>query len=834
MKHSIVGLLLILSFSVYAQTNPPVQRGPFSVNFDAQAAYGKDNRLFVTSTSGVYYTDDRETWKLSFYYLGYGAGLTTDESGNVYYYQNGQVYKTMDNGASWQYVSLFLLTDDVTGEVKSLSTQNTRARIDGDTVFVSGRNGLGYVVGNDFSGVFFHALADKTLSDLEVDGDRIVAVDEAGMMHYSLDRGVNWSSVSLPAGGSPLAKIALSGNKLWVFSNATYYTEDWGDNWEQRDDGRNGNFTKFQWVDDKLYASGANVYLYSEDNEQWESIEDIGAVVVTIAMDDDHFFAAAVEDGMSDGIFKESTNGGDTWDDVPLTGYTSSDVRSLVIDSDSTIYASVGNAVFRKVKGGSSFQRFLPGATAQILLDGDFLYVIDDGRNLTKYDKTSGLSASSVEVDPSYSMVELVKDGTDIFVNVAYQRIARVTAAGNVDEFNTGLENKSMTRLFADNGNLYVRAPDGIYKTSSTTANWQKMDIDVNMDYMDSFHVRDNTIIISCSTDQDGFNGSIISHDGGDTWKPMEVGTFIRDIKYSDGVYYGGGYLSAFVSYDNGDTWLTKSLETPIVNSNVVLPTKDSIYIGTLGTGTYSFKKLRFQKITFDEISDKTMGDDPFEIQATSSEDLDVEFSIDPELISIEGKEVTLLKPGRVSILASQTGTTKVEGALAISRTFCINPAKAVITMSDSTENSVKLNIDYDGPSQWYKDGEIIENATQPSYEVTEDGKYTVVLSADDCKSETSDEFTFPIPPPPPVLGVNESVAAGIRIYPNPVTEEINIVTPVDSQIELTNMLGVTIDSRTSMATRNESINMRSAAKGLYLIRINMNGNVIVRRILKQ
>lgn len=838
MKCTVVGLFIFffsaLSFSLSAQ-HPVISRGPFMVYFDANAIYGKDSRLFVTSTAGVFYTDDRETWKNCFPNSSYEADVTKDKDGNVYYYQNGAVYKTPDNGTTWD-SKFFYLIDDENGSV-SFPYQNTRVRVQSDTIFISTSDGVGYMLDGNYSGVNFHEMSGKQVQEMEVDGNHIVALDPTGLLHYSLDRGATWTSKTFPYQVYGDAKMAVSGSKIWVFTQAIYYSDDMGDTWEVKQDGFNGYVSDFEWADGKLYASAAKLFVFSEEDGDWDPVKDIGQYAITVAMDGDHIFLASLEEGMSSGMFKETTDGGDTWDDIPLTGYTSSEITAMDIDSDSTIYASTTEAIYKKVKGGSTFERFIGEATGAMLLDGDDLYV-GNATSLDKYNKNTGELISSVEVD-TYAMLEMVKDGTDLFINIAYNKVVRVSSGGTVTPFNTGLEGRFFSLLTSGGGRLYVGTDLGVYSTPTDVADWQKIDTGSDLGNIFSIYANGDKVIVSSHEKQGTEDTSVITHDGGETWDPVEIEYFMHDIKYSDGKFYGAGYDRAYISYDDGLNWLSRPLEKPqLLYSSEVLPTKDSIYVGTTGAGIWSFKKLKMQQIDFGPIEDKTIGDAPFDVNATTTEDLPVTYSTyeyDPAKISIDGNTITMVSAGRVYLIASQSGTSKIDEASPKSQSFCIKPVRPVITTSNASETSVTLTSSADY-NLWYLDDELIPDVdpTEKEFIVTEDGEYTVKTRVEDCNSDASVAVTFPIPEEPEVTGLEEAFDASIQIFPNPAKDQITVAAPEASGIQLTDMLGVTIERRTANETGMETFHVQSLAKGLYMFRVNLNGKVVVRKFLKQ
>ena len=87
------------------------------------------------------------------------------------------------------------------------------------------------------------------------------------------------------------------------------------------------------------------------------------------------------------------------------------------------------------------------------------------------------------------------------------------------------------------------------------------------------------------------------------------------------------------------------------------------------------------------------------------------------------------------------------------------------------TPNGVTLVSSGSNFYQWYLNGAIINGAIGQVYTPSQSGNYTVVITDVNGCSNTSTPFNFTS------TGINEkSTSENILIYPNPATEQINIV----------------------------------------------------------
>ena len=148
------------------------------------------------------------------------------------------------------------------------------------------------------------------------------------------------------------------------------------------------------------------------------------------------------------------------------------------------------------------------------------------------------------------------------------------------------------------------------------------------------------------------------------------------------------------------------------------------------------------QSITFSNPGSKVLGDPAFHLTANSSSGLDVVYTTTSDKILIDGSLVTILKAGRVTIRANQTGNDNFEPATPVEVSFCINPPQPVITESGQIPD-VEFHSSNEIGNQWYLDSEALAGYVDPSIIVTAEGSYTVATTIDGCESERSSPKIF-------------------------------------------------------------------------------------------
>ena len=108
-----------------------------------------------------------------------------------------------------------------------------------------------------------------------------------------------------------------------------------------------------------------------------------------------------------------------------------------------------------------------------------------------------------------------------------------------------------------------------------------------------------------------------------------------------------------------------------------------NIYVSDFGNGFVKvFTGKIFQQVSFDEIAEKTVGDDAFELTAFASSNLPVTFtSSDPSIVSINGATATIHHAGRVQISASQVGNDDYVEATTVVRQLDVNKKSQTILL---------------------------------------------------------------------------------------------------------------------------------------------------------
>jgi uncharacterized repeat protein (TIGR03803 family) len=239
------------------------------------------------------------------------------------------------------------------------------------------------------------------------------------------------------------------------------------------------------------------------------------------------------------------------------------------------------------------------------------------------------------------------------------------------------------------------------------------------------------------------------------------------------------------------------------------------------------------QVITIGAIGDKTLGDAPFPVTATSDANLSVILStVDDGKIMIAGVQVTMVKAGRTSVVADQNGNTNYFGAMTTTRSFCIRPAKPTITVSGVETDTPVLTSSNDTGNQWYRNTTAISGATGKTLSVAEEGLYTVKSTVDDCVSELSNTTAMII------TDILRQDAFAMKAYPSPFhhTLYVEVISEIDEPVTLTvtDIMGRQLVTKNGHSNRQVELDLGDHASGAYIVQVLLRNRSIVSRVHKK
>lgn len=241
------------------------------------------------------------------------------------------------------------------------------------------------------------------------------------------------------------------------------------------------------------------------------------------------------------------------------------------------------------------------------------------------------------------------------------------------------------------------------------------------------------------------------------------------------------------------------------------------------------------QTITgFVSISVKNMGDPSFTLSASATSALTVQFTTQSDKVTIAGNEVTIVKPGSVTINAEQSGDNIFAKAPVVPQTFCINPSKPTITVDLTDVAKPKLSSSNATNNQWYLNETLIVSASENEYVVKAQGVYTLKVVVDGCTSPVSESNVFVV-----TGDIKPEIFPSVKLYPNPVQDLLTVqLHGFKENEEVSVMLmdgtGKTINRQIGQGGQDLNVDVRSYNTGPYYIMMIQGNTKYSARFIKQ
>ncbi|MCX6231841.1 MAG: T9SS type A sorting domain-containing protein [Bacteroidetes bacterium] len=200
-------------------------------------------------------------------------------------------------------------------------------------------------------------------------------------------------------------------------------------------------------------------------------------------------------------------------------------------------------------------------------------------------------------------------------------------------------------------------------------------------------------------------------------------------------------------------------------------------------------------------------------------------WTINPGNISGTGSTATVtnLNPGTYNFTVTQNCNSLPSANVVI--TTPVYPPTPVISL-----NLNVLHSDAPIGNQWYNQSGIITGATAQNYNVVANGIYYTMVTVNGCSSDSSNMIQIT------TIGVTDvEKDNNIKIYPNPVTNELIIELPANKEkqnFEIYNAIGAEVYKGSLL--EKTIIQTTGFAAGSYTIRLNNGKSLEFRKILKQ
>jgi len=389
---------------------------------------------------------------------------------NLFAGTNGGVYRSTDNGISWEPANAGMTN----AQVLCLATVGTSlfAGTWGLGVFVSTDNGTSWTTSHSgLTNTIVHAIAAM--------GPNLFAGTYGGGVFLSSNAGAGWTAVKSGLTNRDVKAFATMDTRLFVGTfGGVYLFDDIGESWTQVNNGLTSTKVQaFATIGGDVFAGGAygGVFRSTDDGTSW----------VNTGLTDDHVHAFATVGtrlfaGASTGVFC-STDSGTSWKAMN-TGLMNSDVYA---------FATVGTNIFAGTWGGVYLST-------------------DSGEHWTavNYGLTDGRIQSIVTL------------GTNLFSGTLARGVFRSTDNGTSwTAVNAGLTNNAVRCLTAIGTYLFTGTwGGGIFLSTDSGASWSAVNSGLTSMNVKAFVAVDT--VIFAGTD----SGVFLSTDIGESWTALNGG----------------------------------------------------------------------------------------------------------------------------------------------------------------------------------------------------------------------------------------------------------------------------------------------------------------------
>jgi len=181
------------------------------------------------------------------------------------------------------------------------------------------------------------------------------------------------------------------------------------------------------------------------------------------------------------------------------------------------------------------------------------------------------------------------------------------------------------------------------------------------------------------------------------------------------------------------------------------------------------------------------------------------------------------------------TGTTGSCTGTAVS-TVTVSPTPVTPGITQSGDTLYSSTIIVGASYEWYKSGSLVATTSTPYYKITSSGSYTVKVKNGSCTSEESASFSAVYTG---IKNATNSVKV-FEVYPNPTAGQLmmnlTLTKNASVQIRIYSPEGRELYVKSFATTRNvnEELNMSDYAKGVYIIKLNVDDEVYYHKVVKQ
>jgi hypothetical protein len=248
------------------------------------------------------------------------------------------------------------------------------------------------------------------------------------------------------------------------------------------------------------------------------------------------------------------------------------------------------------------------------------------------------------------------------------------------------------------------------------------------------------------------------------------------------------------------------------------------------------------QTITFDALSEKTVGDAAFELTATASSGFAVSYSSSDETVAtVSGTTVTIVGAGTTTITASQAGDETYNAAADVQQVFTVNKADQTITfdaLSEKTVGDAAFELTATASSglavSYTSSDETVATVSGTTVTIVGAGTTTITASqAGDATYNAAVDVTQSLTVNAATNIANVITENLYDVYPNPANDFIKIKgLEGTGSIKIYNINGALISEQ--LIHEDMVIDMSGFSAGIYYFTIQNQGEVSITKVIKR
>ena len=367
------------------------------------------------------------------------------------------------------------------------------------------------------------------------------------------------------------------------------------------------------------------------------------------------------------------------------------------------------------------------------------------------------------------------------------------------------------------------------------------------------FHIESENNVNAVYTSTDGTNWTVL----GNTWEE----SYIVDMHVAENgfLYASGATLDeglkgfVYVSADQGNSW--QLIDTDDLNGTAY------VSIATLGSElflseasdiinheyqVYTTLKGLTQNIDFAALPSKTYGDTAFELSATASSGLPVEYqSSNPEVATVTGNSINIAGAGVTTITASQPGNASFQEAGSVEQQLTVDKATLSVGVTNVSRDKGEINpvfaLVYAG---WVNDDNVEDLDVVPTASTLADmsspaGAYAISISGgmdNDYQFSYTEGILTVTDVEEVITGLEDYSTKIMEVFPNPVSGRLKLIpgqADVAGRVVIHNSAGAVIKNQ-KFGNRMLEMDFSSYPAGIYVIKVVSAGKFAVYRVVKE